>query len=47
MTSKKEPVLNKDLIRLLERELRARSLRPTLVHVKGHSTSLGNQEADR
>ncbi|UZJ56462.1 hypothetical protein CBS101457_005782 [Exobasidium rhododendri] len=46
-TSKDEPVLNKDLIRLLERELRNRKLRPTLVKVKGHSSNKGNRKADQ
>lgn len=38
---------NKDLIRRLERELRSRSVRPTLVYVKGHAGIYGNEMADR
>lgn len=40
-------VMNKDLIRRLEWELRARKHRPELLYVKGHATSKGNIEADR
>lgn len=45
--SQRSAVMNKDLIRRLERELRARTLRPELVYVKGHASSVGNNEADR
>lgn len=42
-----EDVQNKDLIRRLEREMRARKPRPKLVHVKGHAGTYGNEMADR
>jgi len=41
------PVLNKDLIRRIERAFRARSLRPQLIHVRGHAGVHGNEQADR
>jgi ribonuclease HI len=42
-----KPVQDKDLIRLLEREMRKRSHRPKLVHVKAHATNSANNQADR
>lgn len=47
LSSTQTPVLNKDLIRLLERELRGRRLRPILRKVKGHSNNKGNCMADK
>ncbi|PWN51287.1 ribonuclease H-like protein [Violaceomyces palustris] len=41
-----EPVMNKDLIRRLERELRKRKIRPKLIKVKGHDGIYGNEMAD-
>jgi ribonuclease HI len=46
-TSNAAAVLNKDLIRLLERELRKHVPRPNLIYVKGHAGHVGNEAADR
>lgn len=47
INSSGQPVMNKDLIRRLERELRARKIRPTLIYVRGHKGDVGNEQADR
>ncbi|PWN28565.1 hypothetical protein BDZ90DRAFT_208822, partial [Jaminaea rosea] len=41
-----EDVQNRDLIRLLEREMRKRKPRPKLEYVKGHAGHYGNERAD-
>lgn len=40
-------VLNRDLIRLLDQEMRRCKYLPILIYVKGHGSSVGNNEADR
>lgn len=40
-------VQNRDLIRRLDRELKSRSIPPTLKYVKGHAGIHGNEMADR
>ncbi|PWN46212.1 ribonuclease H-like protein [Ceraceosorus guamensis] len=42
-----KPVVNKDLIRRLEKELRSREIRPELIYIKGHAGHFGNEAADK
>lgn len=46
MTSKKEPVKNRDLLELIQAAMNACKYRPTFTYVRGHMGTLGNEKAD-